>query len=48
MGDDDMVELSDAIGVFREQLVAAQLAGRRVVRAGVDLRCGQGVGQVQR
>ena len=26
-----MVELSDAIGVVREQLVTAQLAGRRVV-----------------
>lgn len=31
MGEDGLVELSDAIGVVREQLVAAQLAGRRVV-----------------
>ena len=29
--DDGLVELSDAIGAVREQLVAAQLAGRRVV-----------------
>lgn len=28
---DGLVELSDAIGVVREQLVAAQLAGRQVV-----------------
>jgi NTP-dependent ternary system trypsin peptidase co-occuring protein len=28
---DGSIELSDAIGVVREQLVAAQLAGRRVV-----------------
>lgn len=31
MDDDGLVELADAIGVVREQLVAAQLAGRRVV-----------------
>lgn len=32
-GEDDegLVELSDAIGIVREQLVTAQLAGRRVV-----------------
>lgn len=28
---DGLIELSDAIGVVREQLVSAQLAGRRVV-----------------
>ncbi|MCY7340625.1 MAG: hypothetical protein LH603_01850 [Pseudonocardia sp.] len=32
MGEDDgLVELSDAIGVVREQLISAQTAGRRVV-----------------
>jgi hypothetical protein len=31
MVEDGVVELADAIGVVREQLVAAQLAGRRVV-----------------
>ncbi len=31
MGEDGLVELSDAIEVVREQLVAAQLTGRRVV-----------------
>jgi len=36
-----VVELSDAIGVVREQLVAAQLAGRRVV-AGRVLTFGVG------
>ncbi|MGH3612435.1 MAG: trypco2 family protein [Pseudonocardia sp.] len=41
MGEDDLVELSDAIGVVREQLVAAQLAGRRVV-AGRVLTFGVG------
>jgi hypothetical protein len=30
-GDDGLVELSDAIGVVREQLIAAQAAGRRTV-----------------
>ena len=30
-GGDGLIELSEAIGVVREQLVAAQLAGRRVV-----------------
>jgi hypothetical protein len=30
-GADGLVELSDAIGIVREQLVAAQLAGRKVV-----------------
>jgi hypothetical protein len=29
--DEGLVELSDAIGIVREQLVAAQLAGRQVV-----------------
>jgi hypothetical protein len=29
--DDGLVELSDAIGVVREQLIAAQAAGRRTV-----------------
>lgn len=31
MGEDGLVELSDAIEVVREQLVTAQLAGRTVV-----------------
>jgi hypothetical protein len=31
VGADGLIELSDAIGVVREQLVQAQLAGRRVV-----------------
>jgi Trypsin-co-occurring domain 2 len=31
MADHDWVELSDAIGAVRQQLVAAQLAGRQVV-----------------
>lgn len=31
MDEDGLVELSDAIEVVREQLIAAQLAGRRVV-----------------
>ena len=31
MSEDGLVELSDAIGIVREQLVTAQLAGRRVV-----------------
>lgn len=31
VGEDGLVELSDAIEIVREQLVTAQLAGRRVV-----------------
>jgi hypothetical protein len=31
VGTDGLIELSDAIGMVREQLVQAQLAGRRVV-----------------
>jgi Trypsin-co-occurring domain 2 len=31
VGDNGLVALSDAIGIVREQLVSAQLAGRRVV-----------------
>jgi hypothetical protein len=41
MGGDGLVELADAIGVVREQLVEAQLAGRRVV-AGQVLTFGVG------
>ena len=41
VGEDGLVELSDAIGVVREQLVAAQRAGRRVV-AGRVLTFGVG------
>ena len=42
------MELSDAIGMVREQLVAAQVGVGRWRRAVIDLRCGEGVDPVQR
>jgi hypothetical protein len=49
--DDGLVELSDVIGVVREQLIAAQAAGRSSTDggwAGTDVCGGQGVDRVFR